>query len=85
MELKEAREIAKNYQKSTFYDHEIVLILDDRITELEGQRNELVAACKELTIESANHITNEGHDGIELNSANIRLIERITGQAWSEI
>ena len=46
MNLEEAREIAKNYQKPTFYDHEIVLILDDRITELEAQRDGLVEAGK---------------------------------------
>ena len=49
MNLEEAREIAKNYQKPTFYDHEIVLILDDRITELEAQRDELLSMCNQDT------------------------------------
>ena len=75
------------------------VILDDRITELEAemkqilsefdevetQRDELVEACKELTIESANNITNEGQDGIGANKDNIELIERITGKIWQEI
>ena len=53
--------------------------------EVERQRDELVEACKELTIESANNITNEGQDGIGANKDNIELIERITGKIWQEI
>ena len=56
-----------------------------RITELEGQRDELVEACKELIIESANNITNEGRDGIEANKDDIDLIEKVTGEIWQEI
>ena len=68
-----------------FEDAEILQKLLNRITELEAQRNELLEACKELTIESANYITNKGHDGIEANSDNIHLIERITGKIWQDI
>lgn len=90
MDLKEAREIAAKWRRLS---KEIVIdipaqaaiILDDRITELGAQRDELVEACKELTIESANNITNEGKDGIGANKANIELIERITDKIWQEI
>ena len=54
-------------------------------TELEAQRDELVEACKELIIESANNITNEGRDGIEANKDDIDLIEKVTGKIWQEI
>ncbi len=88
MELKEARELIAHFRKvklSPGSTAEAAIILDDRITELEGQRDELVEACKELIVESANNITNEGRDGIEANKDDIDLIEKVTGEIWQEI
>ena len=90
MELKEARELAEVIRQQSMLAkglrvYTAIVTLDDRITELEAQRDELVEACKELIIESANNITNEGRDGIEANKADIDLIEKVTGKIWQEI
>ena len=90
MELKEARELAELIRQQSVLSQGLrtytaIVTLDDRITELEAQRDELVEACKELIIESANNITNEGRDGIEANKDDIDLIEKVTGKIWQEI
>ena len=54
MEFKEAREAAETYRNaqkpgwSILTEAKVAVILDDRITELEGQRNLLFAATEEM-------------------------------------
>ena len=76
IELKEAREMAslvrESKRKMTYQSYDAVRVLDDRIIELEAQRDELFKACKE----AIKHLS----PTLRVKSGLIDIIVKIEGQ-----
>jgi hypothetical protein len=78
MELAEARRWAANirtFDKDEFLPaSNAIILLDDRITELEAQRDELVEALIDTMKECEHPFFDD-----------ITLVEKVTGKLWEEI
>ncbi len=87
MELKEAREMAVDLitvKDTPVYIRpmcEAFMLLDDRVTELEAQKDELVTALLGFALKTSHHTPSLSREWLQA----IKLISSIKGKPWEEI
>ena len=87
MELKTARARADCFRDALSrrdyltYAQEATVVLDDRITELEAQRDELVEALLGFVLKTSHHTPSLSREWLQA----IKIISTVKGKPWEEI